>query len=157
MGPTDMDDKVKYCPPTAPASKVQSFCIQGNWGLNKDLIPKMVGMFARAANCQRIAGVKDGMSNTFLAGELVPTHCNWHNAFGHNFPMSATSIPLGRLDLSISSAYSDSCGFKSFHPGGANFLMGDGRVQFVKNSINYQTYNALGSSRMGEVISADAL
>jgi prepilin-type N-terminal cleavage/methylation domain-containing protein/prepilin-type processing-associated H-X9-DG protein len=157
MGPTNMDNKCRYCPPTPSGSTVQSYCVQGNWGL--DATPsnqKMTGMFARANFCQRIAGVKDGLSNTFMMGELVPTQCNWFYAFAHNFPMSNTTIPLGRLDLSISGNYWDSCGYKSFHAGGSNFLMGDGRVQFIKNSINYQTYNALGSSRLGEVLSSDA-
>ena len=38
-------------------------------------------------------------------------------------------------------------GFKSLHPGGANFLFADGHGPFIKASINPQTYNALGSRR----------
>ncbi len=45
----------------------------------------------------------------------------------------------------------------SFHPGGVNQLMSDGSVKFIKDSINLQTYWALGSRGGGEVISADAL
>jgi prepilin-type N-terminal cleavage/methylation domain-containing protein/prepilin-type processing-associated H-X9-DG protein len=44
----------------------------------------------------------------------------------------------------------------SYHPGGCNFLMADGSVRFIKNSVNQQTYMALGSRNGGEVISADA-
>ena len=44
----------------------------------------------------------------------------------------------------------------SNHPGGANFLLGDGSVQFIKSSINIRTYWALGSRSLGEVISADS-
>ena len=47
-------------------------------------------------------------------------------------------------------------GFRSNHPGGANFLLGDGSVKFLKQAINPITYNALGSKAGGEVISADA-
>ncbi len=44
----------------------------------------------------------------------------------------------------------------SLHPGGANVLMGDGSVRFIKQSINLLTWQALSSRNNGEVISADA-
>jgi prepilin-type N-terminal cleavage/methylation domain-containing protein/prepilin-type processing-associated H-X9-DG protein len=47
-------------------------------------------------------------------------------------------------------------GFRSAHPGGANFLMGDGSVKFLKSTTNYVTYYALGSRGQGEVTSADS-
>ncbi len=45
--------------------------------------------------------------------------------------------------------------FRSFHPGGGNFAMGDGSVKFIKNSINLVTYRGLGTRNLGEVLSAD--
>jgi prepilin-type N-terminal cleavage/methylation domain-containing protein/prepilin-type processing-associated H-X9-DG protein len=47
-------------------------------------------------------------------------------------------------------------GFRSLHPGGAQFLFGDGSVKFLKESINLVTYQALGTRYGREVISADA-
>ena len=44
----------------------------------------------------------------------------------------------------------------SFHSGGANTLMGDGSVRFLKNSLSTPLMWALGSIAYGEVISADA-
>jgi prepilin-type N-terminal cleavage/methylation domain-containing protein/prepilin-type processing-associated H-X9-DG protein len=44
----------------------------------------------------------------------------------------------------------------SNHPGGVNVGMGDGSVRFIKNSVNLQTWWALGSRNLGEVISSDA-
>jgi prepilin-type N-terminal cleavage/methylation domain-containing protein/prepilin-type processing-associated H-X9-DG protein len=47
-------------------------------------------------------------------------------------------------------------GASSAHPGGANVLFGDGSVKFIKSSISYPTWWALGTRNGGEVISADA-
>ena len=45
---------------------------------------------------------------------------------------------------------------RSRHPGGVNALFSDGHVQFVKNSTDVLTWQALGSRDGGEVISAGA-
>lgn len=46
--------------------------------------------------------------------------------------------------------------FRSLHPGGANFAFADGSVKFLKETINNQTYQALGTRAGGEVVSADS-
>ncbi len=45
---------------------------------------------------------------------------------------------------------------RSKHPGGVNVGLCDGSVKFVKNSIAINTWRALGTTRGGEVLSADA-
>jgi prepilin-type N-terminal cleavage/methylation domain-containing protein/prepilin-type processing-associated H-X9-DG protein len=47
-------------------------------------------------------------------------------------------------------------GMASNHPGGANVMMADGSVRFLKNSTNQQTIWALASRAQGEVISSDS-
>jgi prepilin-type N-terminal cleavage/methylation domain-containing protein/prepilin-type processing-associated H-X9-DG protein len=64
-------------------------------------------------------------------------------------PHSNRSDPLWNwLSLNIAA--------RSAHPGGINSLLADGHVQFVKNSVNLVTWQALGTVAGGEVISADA-
>src|SRR5262249_11498259 len=48
-------------------------------------------------------------------------------------------------------------GPSSLHPGGANVLLLDGSVRFIKSTIDLPTWNALGTRAGGEVISADSL
>jgi len=47
-------------------------------------------------------------------------------------------------------------GFRSLHPGGANFLFGDGSVKFLKAGIDQQIYMGLGTRNGKEVISNDS-
>ena len=45
---------------------------------------------------------------------------------------------------------------RSRHPGGVNSLFADGSVRFIKGSINFYTWQALGTIQQGEVISSDS-
>jgi prepilin-type N-terminal cleavage/methylation domain-containing protein/prepilin-type processing-associated H-X9-DG protein len=45
---------------------------------------------------------------------------------------------------------------RSYHPGGANSLLGDGSVRFVKSTIDGMTWRALGTVAGGELVSSDA-
>jgi prepilin-type N-terminal cleavage/methylation domain-containing protein/prepilin-type processing-associated H-X9-DG protein len=45
---------------------------------------------------------------------------------------------------------------RSYHPGGVNALFADGSVHWIKNSVNYQAWRALGTLAGGEVISSDS-
>jgi prepilin-type N-terminal cleavage/methylation domain-containing protein/prepilin-type processing-associated H-X9-DG protein len=47
-------------------------------------------------------------------------------------------------------------GFRSQHPGGANFLFGDGSVKFLKETIDLTTYQALGTRNGSEVVSSSS-
>ena len=44
----------------------------------------------------------------------------------------------------------------SFHPGGANIVLADGSVRFLKDTTNLKTIWALGTRAGGEIISADS-
>jgi prepilin-type N-terminal cleavage/methylation domain-containing protein/prepilin-type processing-associated H-X9-DG protein len=70
------------------------------------------------------------------------------------------------ITLHVTTPNTRSCGFfivnravmppSSYHPGGVNLLLGDGSVKFVKNSVDLQTWRALGTRNGGEVISSDS-
>ena len=44
----------------------------------------------------------------------------------------------------------------SRHPGGANISFADGSVRFIKSTINYGTWQGLGTRNGGEVVSSDS-
>ena len=46
-------------------------------------------------------------------------------------------------------------GFKSYHPGGANFLFADGSIHFLAEDIDHMTYQLLGCRNDGRVIAGD--
>jgi prepilin-type processing-associated H-X9-DG protein len=50
----------------------------------------------------------------------------------------------------------DAINATSNHPGGVNVMFCDGSVHLVKDSINPQTWWALGSRGLGEIISGDS-
>jgi prepilin-type processing-associated H-X9-DG protein len=45
---------------------------------------------------------------------------------------------------------------RSYHPGGVDTLFADGSVRFMKDSVNGNTWRALGTIQGGEVLSSDS-
>jgi len=155
IGPTFMDYG-PFCPEgKSPwnCSDPDSYCSQGcNFG-SSGPPGNSVGMFGRYGKSFRLDDCLDGTSNTIMAGETLPDHCGWNGAYASNFPVSGTSIPLNIMEKDTCSNWYRVCGYKSKHPGGANFLMGDASVRFFPESIDYRLYNALGTRDGGEVAS----
>jgi len=115
-----------------------------------------------------IGRVKDGTSNTIAIGESVTqggktsSHygpwwgCGTHTAV-HGYTPSNSSTVLDPTttasnapNFNVNAAYNGDVlgrqyawGFGSRHSGGANFVMLDGSVRFVSNSIDYTTFCAL--------------
>jgi prepilin-type N-terminal cleavage/methylation domain-containing protein/prepilin-type processing-associated H-X9-DG protein len=132
------------------------------------------------------AGVTDGLSNTVFASEKTPylADATWvgtipgyrhfaYNAFAsagtggagvnYDYPGAILASHSGPSLYEVpqvihppNSPLGHTDEFYSLHPGGANVLMGDGSVRFVKQSINLLTWQAMSSRSNGEVISADA-
>jgi prepilin-type N-terminal cleavage/methylation domain-containing protein/prepilin-type processing-associated H-X9-DG protein len=86
---------------------------------------------------------------------------------GASWAMAVTTYSMGSVLRPPNSKYPNcavgtggelpcTLGPSSYHPGGANVLMCDGSVRFLKDSISNQTLWALGSIAQGEIVSADS-
>ncbi len=107
---------------------------------------------------------------TAPSGMLGGGHTHWSNgnSFYDGFTTALppnTMSPAGTpaLDSDMSSEDEDDGGptyasvtSRSHHPGIVNALFTDGTVHSIKNTINYQTWRALGTVGGGEVISSDS-
>jgi prepilin-type N-terminal cleavage/methylation domain-containing protein/prepilin-type processing-associated H-X9-DG protein len=117
----------------------------------------------------RINDLKDGTSNTLLAGDAKKSPGAPHNfdryyifdntLDGNSAASHDTSRCLsltGHRNGSTLTAYringNNEKTFGSFHTGGANFVMGDGSVRFVRDTISTVAWLAAGSRSGGEAI-----
>ncbi len=180
--------------PPDPTGQYYSTCNQGPGD----------GMFS-VEYSHSIASVTDGLSNTFLFGEMSrfknePPGSNFmFNLVGFWFPgppwsttnppapsfwpndyrptSGATCVPKLNAPADTTGTVIGQCfagcsyppdwiknqacqnlgqfAFRSLHPGGANFAMGDGSVRFIKESIDLATYRKLATRAGNEVVSAD--
>ncbi|MFO0959316.1 MAG: DUF1559 domain-containing protein [Isosphaeraceae bacterium] len=131
-----------------------------------------------------LADIRDGAGFTLMIGERSRNLADtaWPGAFGNRsapaplctkgtWPirscvglmfllMGRTGPATDTLDGSIPggntpnhpSAGAD--GFWSFHPGGCQFLFGDGSIRFVKAGVTPQVFQALATKAGGEIVGA---
>lgn len=114
-----------------------------------------VGMFVRYPMGYKFKQVSDGVSKTVMAGETIPAHNIFNGLYNLNFPVASHSIPINTMETDNGNpAYLDwsrVSGYKSYHSGGAHFVMGDASVHFLSESIDHFLYAALGSRAMNDV------
>jgi prepilin-type N-terminal cleavage/methylation domain-containing protein len=117
------------------------------------------------AMCRTLIGVPlkritDGVSNTFLLGETLPSHSQYNCLFCENFAISSTQIRMNNMESEfddsgstiLNSNHHRTTGFKSLHPGGAHFALIDGSVHFISETIGEDIYAAYGSKAGGETV-----
>jgi prepilin-type N-terminal cleavage/methylation domain-containing protein/prepilin-type processing-associated H-X9-DG protein len=107
-----------------------------------------------------LAAVTDGLSNTYMIGEDVPEFIAW-NAWAYpNGAIGTCAIPpntgITIAPLGAAAGFGQwptRYSFRSRHPGGLQFAMGDGSVRFVRDSIPLNSYRANATIAGGEVVS----
>jgi prepilin-type processing-associated H-X9-DG protein len=112
----------------------------------------------------KASDVTDGTSHTLFAGEVLasdtlPSLNFWHRASRELCTLRSTSNPLntppGEGWTFVSSGQKINGAFGSRHAGGANFVFGDGRVQFIEENIALGVYKAMSTRDGGEVLEND--
>jgi prepilin-type N-terminal cleavage/methylation domain-containing protein/prepilin-type processing-associated H-X9-DG protein len=109
--------------------------------------------------CNAIPGTQTLATNT---GYWCGFTWNGSNAWGANFnsydhwntPNKFSCVSSNSSDASVGGPM-DMITATSNHPGGVNVGFCDGSVHFIKDSITVQTWWALGTRNMGEVIGSD--
>jgi prepilin-type N-terminal cleavage/methylation domain-containing protein/prepilin-type processing-associated H-X9-DG protein len=136
------------------------------------------GVFARATWAAAIEEIPDGTSKTIAMGEIRPHSSAFQWIHGWtlseglwfattapiNFPTDPDEVvPIGdggrggsgvRLPPGSDWEYdfNTAMGFKSAHPGGANFVFADGSAHFLQESIDYGAYQKLGARADGDTL-----
>ncbi|MBI3466631.1 MAG: DUF1559 domain-containing protein [Planctomycetes bacterium] len=119
---------------------------------------------ARRLNTERVADVRDGLSNSLAMVEFHTLTNNLNRSFwgyGRNqyslasaFMHFGTRIPDHDRCISLGNGY-DRCAraFASLHAGnGANMLNADGSVRYVNKTLDGRVYMALATIAGGEVL-----
>lgn len=123
--------------------------------------------------------ITDGLSNTLLLGESIvrgpEVNAGWggaggywgggqHNSFGFTTMEPPNTSLADRVYTCKSTTFLEApclvvyddinkCNFvRSYHPGGAHVLKGDGSSMFVSDHIDVIVFRALGSMNGGEVV-----
>ncbi len=119
--------------------------------------------------------VPDGTSMTLFVGEKLRDGLDQGWASGTRASLRNTGLGVNRMPASSKKGASSTSGlsgeeaatlaklgeaefvggFGSRHPGGCNFVFGDGSVKFIKSSISPKVYEHLANRADGEVIDAD--
>ena len=126
-----------------------------DYGTSDEIKVNNTGMFLYKRNILR-REVIDGSSHTIFVGEVIlgdtnQSFCAWTygnrlNSF--RYTTNPINTPPGQGITAVSNTIPYNGAFISKHKGGANFVYGDGHVDFITENIALDVYRAL-STRAG--------
>ena len=97
--------------------------------------------------------IRDGASKTIFLGECVPEYCGWSLWYWFDGTTATCGIPLNYVPTSgttvnldtLASTWQFSFGYRSRHPGGANFVACDNSGHYIPNTIDFNVYKAMAT------------
>jgi type II secretory pathway pseudopilin PulG len=103
--------------------------------------------------------VSDGNSKTFMVGECVVEQ-DYHSAafFADGDwatcgnPLNFFIVPAEESVIKSAPQWMQARGFKSLHPSGAQFVLADGSVHFISESIDHNVYRGLATRNGDETV-----
>ncbi|GAA4459276.1 DUF1559 domain-containing protein [Novipirellula rosea] len=113
-----------------------------------DAVPAPLGDGAFLENRPvRFREFQRGLSQTYLVGErtMAQVPSTWLGISLEGEDAAARLV--GSALEGINNPLADECDFSSRHPGGANFLYGDGHVRFVDQNIDLTLYHEIARLR----------
>jgi len=121
------------------------------------------GLFGRNTSVRpvQLKSITDGQSNTLMIGETVANQDFHGAAFFSDGDWATCGVPLNFFHVGLdvvamkkAPQWMQSRGFKSLHPGGAQFALGDGSVRMISESIDTGTYRGIATRAGDEAVSA---
>jgi prepilin-type N-terminal cleavage/methylation domain-containing protein len=170
--PSDSRSRVDYVMMGSDKFAMGSYVANFGPGDMDDFQEDRRGVFSRNSQT-RLADVTDGLSQTLFASERINGPFRLAGAHGVHFSYETTWIGAVRQDddptddhghmVLFQSGHrpnaidSDDRDVSAPHPQGAMFLLGDGSVRFLRETIDLTTYQALSTRAGGEVVAGDDL
>ncbi|MGL4461717.1 MAG: DUF1559 domain-containing protein [Planctomycetia bacterium] len=146
-------------------------CAGSNWAWGGFVVSSPTGRFANSTNgldqgngvgCRNhyastttsFRQISDGLSKTIFVGEAVPAWSEFNWWWWYNASTATAGVPLNFQTEALAETNKADWGinysFHSRHRGGAFFLMGDGVVNFVSDTVDLSVYRALSTIDAGD-------
>ena len=104
--------------------------------------------------------ITDGLSNTFMVGERSSKwiYSTWTGVVPGGWHSPARVVAVASDEFppnAIATVEQRTHNFGSYHPAGTNFLLSDGHVRMVSESIDLKAYRAMCTRAQGEPVFKD--